>query len=798
MDTLAPISPSFAVSCALSVLLALNSFPATAQNAMVFSEEGDYLDIAHDTSLSTPEFTHEFWLEVRKLGDPEKAGGEQTIMDKRGADAGYNVRLAGTEWPISLFSFHGPDDNWVAGLGEFYPNVWIHLAITQSADSAKLYLNGEFVDGRESTYDHRSQSQLRIGELLAYPGYSLPLRGALDEFRIWDHERPADSIRAHVHAPVSTLVPGLQLYYDFEDVDGDTLRDLSPLGNDAAVFGSAYLAESTAPVDYVPPPVPYGLRAYGGEGQIELIWKSYGLPVDRYQIHRGDSANFVPDAGTAIAAVRAPDTTYIDNDVVDGRSYYYRLRARDAADHVSLPGHVAASRTTVLQDTYLAGIYYDAVYGPGDGGKEWTDGYMRQYLVPPQPPILGEYNNRDPEVIRQHLAWMEEYGIDFIMANWWTRWSRTGLTVRDYLLPELANSSVKFAIMLRCARLGGPIDEADRDTLLTEFTYLANGFFNHPSYLMIDGRPVVFLNAMANMEGEFEEAFAAVRDSMSTLGYDVYLIGDDVRFDPINDNHLGFLDAAYYYEPFVTNQHYGYVVENDYLADISTLASRWDELTSQNDVAYVPTVFRGYNNRTGGGGNMAIPPQVQPGAKCTSLLDNMIREMRPFVDPQLRMILIDSWNRWQWDTQIEPTVITEPTHMDTSPEGNFYTQGYTYEGYGMQPLVVVRSLLAAELTVGTEPKDLPTKAPVTMAGYPNPFQDRARITIDVSDRTAVTVEIYDVLGRRISILKDGLSGPGIEHFDWDGSDVTAGLYFIRARVGDGVKTIPIVKVASRP
>jgi len=160
--------------------------------------------------------------------------------------------------------------------------------------------------------------------------------------------------------------------------------------------------------------------------------------------------------------------------------------------------------------------------------------------------------------------------------------------------------------------------------------------------------------------------------------------------------------------------------------------------------------------------------------------------------------LINSWNRWQWDSQIEPVATAEPTNTDVSPEGNFYTEGYRYTGYGMDRLTVVRSLLAAELTVGTEPEDLPTRAALTVESYPNPFSNRARIIVDVPIRTTVTVEIFDVLGRRISIVKDGLSGPETERFDWDGSDVTAGLYFIRARVGDGGETIPIVKIASRP
>ena len=39
------------------------------------------------------------------------------------------------------------------------------------------------------------------------------------------------------------------------------------------------------------------------------------------------------------------------------------------------------------------------------------------------------------------------------------------------------------------------------------------------------------------------------------------------------------------------------------------------------------------------------------------------------------MVLIHSWNRWQWDSRIEPVATAEPTNTDVSPEGNFYTEG---------------------------------------------------------------------------------------------------------------------------
>ena len=43
---------------------------------------------------------------------------------------------------------------------------------------------------------------------------------------------------------------------------------------------------------------------------------------------------------------------------------------------------------------------------------EWEGQYLRDYLIPQQPPMLGHYSSRNPGIIRQHLKWMEACGID--------------------------------------------------------------------------------------------------------------------------------------------------------------------------------------------------------------------------------------------------------------------------------------------------------------------------------------------------------------------------------------------------
>ncbi len=81
------------------------------------------------------------------------------------------------------------------------------------------------------------------------------------------------------------------------------------------------------------------------------------------------------------------------------------------------------------------------------------------------------------------------------------------------------------------------------------------------------------------------------------------------------------------------------------------------------------------------------------------------------------------------------------------------------------------------------------------ANVPNPFQSRTTITFDLARRAPVSLDIYDVTGRRVRTLLDGGAAEldaGAHTAEWNGLDdegrsVAAGLYFARlsARGGGG-------------
>jgi hypothetical protein len=65
--------------------------------------------------------------------------------------------------------------------------------------------------------------------------------------------------------------------------------------------------------------------------------------------------------------------------------------------------------------------------------------------------------------------------------------------------------------------------------------------------------------------------------------------------------------------------------------------------------------------------------------------------------------------------------------------------------------------------------------------YPNPFNPSTTISYDIPRAAFVNVDIYDVLGRRVISLVDGIQSPNHYVMQWNASNVSSGIYFLRIR-----------------
>jgi len=71
-----------------------------------------------------------------------------------------------------------------------------------------------------------------------------------------------------------------------------------------------------------------------------------------------------------------------------------------------------------------------------------------------------------------------------------------------------------------------------------------------------------------------------------------------------------------------------------------------------------------------------------------------------------------------------------------------------------------------------------------MQNYSNPFNSSTRIRYRLPETSRVELAIYDVLGRRVEVLVDGLVDAGDHSVRWDADCFASGIYFVRMRAGD--------------
>ncbi|MCZ6775224.1 MAG: YCF48-related protein, partial [Ignavibacteria bacterium] len=70
--------------------------------------------------------------------------------------------------------------------------------------------------------------------------------------------------------------------------------------------------------------------------------------------------------------------------------------------------------------------------------------------------------------------------------------------------------------------------------------------------------------------------------------------------------------------------------------------------------------------------------------------------------------------------------------------------------------------------------------------YPNPFNPRTSIRFTLPERVQTTLNVYDVLGREVATLINGVRDPGSYDVIWDATSAASGLYFYRLNAGSHV------------
>jgi hypothetical protein len=364
--------------------------------------------------------------------------------------------------------------------------------------------------------------------------------------------------------------------------------------------------------------------------------------------------------------------------------YYTKFKGEDPEKEYASPWTLPPGKVTV-------GAYYYPWHGNDFHGG---DGYMRKLLSPMQQPELGEYDDTDPDTIYQHFLWSAQANIGLWVTSWWGNGTRTDITTKDVIMQHKAIGELEIALFYETT---GRIEEGEGyslDRVIPDIKYMCQHYFPHPNYYRVNGRPVLFiyLTRMLAGLGLLDEVIEKMRTAATEEGYNIYIVGDHAfqhppDSDPV-DPPISILDAITNYDVFGSMFQPSPYASDEDIKEHSERSLGWKKLANRNQVAFIPSVAPGYND-------VGVRPEKHNPYLARQLLNDptegslfrkTLQYARMLVDERVdNLIMVNSFNEWHEDTQIEPA------RGETTNLPNDITNGISYYGYGELYLDILRN-----------------------------------------------------------------------------------------------------------
>lgn len=172
----------------------------------------------------------------------------------------------------------------------------------------------------------------------------------------------------------------------------------------------------------------------------------------------------------------------------------------DIAESLNLPkaDYVPEPVAAELLDPELE---IGALYFPG-----WASRGAWERIRPVAPirkPVLGWYDEGNPEVVDWQIKWAREAGISFFLVDWY--WSRGRISLDHWVRAfQKARYRDQFKWAMMWANHNGPGSHSVEDqTAVTK--YWIENYFNTPEYYTIDGKPVVMIWSAEGMDSDMRK-----------------------------------------------------------------------------------------------------------------------------------------------------------------------------------------------------------------------------------------------------------------------------------------------------
>jgi plasmid maintenance system antidote protein VapI len=410
------------------------------------------------------------------------------------------------------------------------------------------------------------------------------------------------------------------------------------------------------------------------EVEVMLIPVEYRYFITKYGMREEDYDKVFPEEEVRSVKIKPMnlerEVFSVDfEDLKGGREYIVKARVEDVAGgekmvEVKTPyirqfENIAKTDDILVMATYL--LWYR------DDRSNWKDGHKHQ-------PLLGEYVSSDPLIMSKHIDWATGHGIDGFFISW-SGYEEGDAKYFDSNLKILLNnplaSQIKIAILYESigrlvdSKPGWNLDdEKNIQILKSDYSYIAENYFSHPSYLRINGKPVIyfyegkgiFAKDIQDLHQKTNEIRAYIKDK---YGPDIYWISDHAHplADPsmkVFNTNINWGDAARLFDSITSYGGYSKEFaspEDTYLSYLRQGFEKWYSFAKNNNLGFIPFAVVGYDPRyVSWGDKTAVPIERDP-----QKFYERLRLASSYMG-DTKILWIHEFNNSFEDTQIEPTV----------------------------------------------------------------------------------------------------------------------------------------------
>lgn len=150
---------------------------------------------------------------------------------------------------------------------------------------------------------------------------------------------------------------------------------------------------------------------------------------------------------------------------------------------------------------------------------------------------------------------------------------------------------------------------------------------------------------------------------------------------------------------------------------------------------------------------------------------------------------LDAFSSWSGTIQSSPVALT--IGQDVPGDNNYNFNGWLDDiriyDYALS-MAEIQNLYTLYTSVHNQNNSPLPKEYSLSQNYPNPFNPTTRFRFSIAGVCFVTLKIYDVLGREIATLVNEKKSSGVYEIEFDGKNLSGGIYFYKLTAGSFEET----------